>query len=105
MQEGYSGYYRRPPPDGWVKINVGHVLEALDELDSIAYVMTDHRLRIVMMESKRIGDCDILVTECWVVCEAILKATQKGIQRVIIQSDAHLVMNSINEKTHVPMIL
>lgn len=31
---------------------------------SIAYVMTDHHLRIIMMESKRIGDCDILVTEC-----------------------------------------
>lgn len=55
-----------------------------------------------MAESKRIGDCDILVTECLVVRKAILKGSQNGIQRIIIHSDSQLIENSFKWKTHVP---
>lgn len=68
----------------------------------MGYVMRDHHSKILMMESKSIGNCDILVAKCLVICEALLKASQKNTQRVIIQSDVQLFLNSINGKTHVP---
>lgn len=62
---------------------------------SIGYVMRYHHLKVLMAESKRIRDYDILVTECFVVREAILKTGQKGIQWVIIQSDVQLFVDSL----------
>lgn len=50
--------------------------------------MRDNNSNVVMTESKRIGDCAILVTEYLTVREAILKASQKGIQWIIIESDS-----------------
>lgn len=45
----------------------------------IGYVIRDHHLKIVMAESKSIGDCAILVVECLAFREVILKTSRKGI--------------------------
>lgn len=50
-------------------------------------------------------NCDTLVAECLDVLKATRKVSQKGIQQIIIHSDAQLVVNSINEKTHVQRTL
>lgn len=44
-----------------------------------------------MTESGRIGSYDILMAECLVVREAIIKTSQKDIQLIIIQSDSILM--------------
>lgn len=56
------------------------------KLSSIGYVMRDNHSDVVMAESKSIGNCFILMAQC-AVREAILKTSQKRIQRIIIQSD------------------
>lgn len=55
---------------------------------------------VIMVRSNRLGDYSILVVGCLTVLEAILIATQKGIQRIIIQSDSRF--NSINGNIGVP---
>lgn len=53
--------------------------------------MRDNHVNVVTGKGKRIGDCAILVAQC---CEPILVTIQKVIQRVIIQSDSEVVINS-----------
>lgn len=65
--------------------------------------MRGNHSNVAMMESERIGDCAILVAECFAIREVILKASQKDIQRTIIQSDSQLAVNSTNGKINVPM--
>lgn len=55
---------------------------------SIGYVVRNHHPKVVMAESKRNGDCAILVAKYLAVREVIFKASQKGIQRIIIESDS-----------------
>lgn len=44
----------------------------------------------------------ILVVEYLVVCEAIILTIQKNLQRIIIERDFQLVVNSSKEKMYVP---
>lgn len=55
-----------------------------------------------MAKSKRVGDCSIIVAECFTVREALLVTIKKYIQRIITQRDSQLVGNSINGEICVP---
>lgn len=65
---------------------------------TIGYIMRDNQSNIIMAKSKRLRDCPTLVFECLTMREAILMAIQKGKQRIIIQSNFQLVVNSLSEK-------
>lgn len=94
-------YSWRPPPDGWVKINVDASKRHWITSTSIGYVMRDQHSKIIMMESRRIGDCVILMAECLVVRETNIKASHKGIQWILFKVTLNCV-NSINGKISIP---
>lgn len=58
-----------------------------------------------MTRSKRLEDCPILVPECLAGREVILMTIQKDIQRIIIQNDSQLVVNSIYEEIGVSKVI
>lgn len=39
---------------------------------SLAYIMRDHHLNIIVAKDKRLGDCPMLVVECLAMREATL---------------------------------
>lgn len=69
----------------------------------VGYVIIgDNRSNTILARSRRLGDYTILVAKCLAVREAILMAIQRSIQRIIIQRDSQLVVNSTNGKIRVP---
>lgn len=62
--------------------------------------MRNNHATIIMPEGKLSGR--ILVVEYLVVCEAIILTIQKNLQRIIIERDFQLVVNSSKEKMYVP---
>lgn len=72
---------------------------------SLGYIMRDIRFNVIMARSKRFRDSPILVVGCLGDREAILMAIQNSIQRIIIQSNSQLVVNSINVKKECQRIL
>lgn len=60
--------------------------------------MRGNQARVVMARGKLTRECLILVVECLVVSEENIMALQKNINRIIIERDFQLVVNSINSK-------
>lgn len=57
----------------------------------IKCVVRDNQAKIIMTKGKHINEYPILVTECFIVQEALMVAVQKNMQEVIIESDSQLL--------------
>lgn len=90
---------RKPPHEGWMKINIDAPKIQSKAPTSLGYIIKDNQVRIIITNGKQIDDCPIIVAATLSVRETVLMAIQKNI---IIESDSQSVVNSINRKIMVP---
>lgn len=64
--------------------------------------MKDGYVKNVMAKGRSIGDCPIVIAECFAVRDTIVLTIQKNIQKIIIESDSWLLTNFINGKICIP---
>lgn len=88
------------PPKDWIKVNVDVSRRNTTRLASIGYIMRENQAHIIMAKGKCIGGCHILVVEC-VTAQEAMATIHKKLQKIFIESDSQLVINSINSKIRV----
>lgn len=64
----------------------------------MGYFMRDNHATIIISGSKVVGDLSILMKRMFGCMWSNNDDAQKNIQRIIIESDFQLVVNSINDK-------
>lgn len=95
-------YRWRQSLDSWFKVNVDASRRHWMKSTWIGYNMRDHHSKIVMARSKMIGECDILVAECLIMREEILKASRRVFSDYHPEWHVQPTVNFINGKTPAP---
>lgn len=94
-----SGHHTWVQPDkDWIRINIDASRKYDLQSMTMAYIIRDTEARVLMIYSKKLGNCPIMISEYEAVRCVILAAISMGYFKVCVNKDSQIVVNEVKEK-------